>query len=77
MPVSDEDGPDPVRLLQQVGNVGDNEVYPRHALLRKLDTTVHDDDVIAALHGHHILADLSQPAQRDDAHRWFQFNYIP
>ena len=61
--VGDEDGPHPGGALPQVGGVGDNQVYPQHVLFRELDPAVNDDDVVAALQGHHVLADLPQSAQ--------------
>ena len=63
--VGDEDGPHPRGTLPQIGDVGDNQVYPQHILFRELDPAVDDDDVVAALQGHHVLADFPQSAQGD------------
>ena len=78
--VGDEDGADLVLVLAQVGDVGDDEVHAGHVLFGEHNPGVDDDDVVAVLKGHHVLADFAEAAQGDDPqyvprgcatqHRW-------
>ena len=70
MSVGDQDRLDPIGPLHKIGNVGDNQIDPRHIVVRKLDPAVDNDDVVAALQGHHVLTDLPQSAQGNDSQRW-------
>ena len=67
MAVGDEDGPDMVGPFHQIGNIGNNQVHAQLFLGGKLDAAVDDDNIVAALQGHHIFADFAQAAQGDDA----------
>ena len=64
--MGDEDGPDPIPILDQIGEVGDDHVDAVHIVVREPHPHVHDDDVAAVLIDGEILADLVQTAQRDD-----------
>ena len=55
------------RALFKVGGVGDNVINARCLLIRELHTNVHNHNLAAVLNGGHILADLLNPAERDDA----------
>ena len=60
---------DPVAVLREVGDVGDDQVYPQHVLLREQHPGVNDDNVAIVLQGHHVLPDLAETAQRDHFQR--------
>ena len=53
----------------EVGDVGDDEVDPEHLLVREHQAAVDHDDLVAVLEDVHVLADLADPAERDDAER--------
>ena len=61
--------PHPLRPRRQIRNIRDNQVNARHILSRKLNAAVNNDNVVAALQRHHILADLAQTAQRQNPQR--------
>ena len=67
--VGDEERPDLVAALLEVGDVGDDEVDAEHLLVGEHQPAVDDDDVVAVLEDVHVLADLPHPAERDDAER--------
>ena len=56
--VGDEYCPHPVGILQQIGDVGDDQVYPWQVFSGELDPAVDDNYIVAALQGHHIFANL-------------------
>ena len=62
-----ENGPDARCLFQQVGHIGNDQVHARHALFWKLHAAVYDDNIVAAFHGQHVLANLAQPTQGNNA----------
>ncbi len=55
--------------LLEVGDVGDDEVDAEHLLVGEHQAAVDDDDVVAVLEHVHVLADLADAAERDDAER--------
>ena len=67
--VGDEERPDLVAVLLEIGDVGDDEVDAEHLLVGEHEAAVDDDDVVAVLEDVHVLADLPHPAERDDAER--------
>ena len=67
--VGDEERLDVGLALLQVGDVGDDEVDPEHLLVGEHQAAVDDDDVVAVLEHVHVLADLADPAERDDPER--------
>jgi hypothetical protein len=66
MTVGDEDCPNPVGAFNQIGNVRDDEVDPKHPFFGELNPTVDDNDIIAQLQGHHVFTDFPQPPKGDD-----------
>ena len=54
-----QDGPDALPVLDEVRYVGDGEIDPGHILLREEHPGVDDDNVLAVLQGHHVLADFA------------------
>ena len=67
--VRDEDPFDLVAALAEVLDVGDDEVDAEHLLVGEHEPGVDDQDVVALLDRHHVLPDLTDTAERDDADR--------
>jgi hypothetical protein len=67
MPVRDQNRAEIPPLLPNVANVRDDQIDPALPLLGELATGVEQDEIIAILDRGHILADLADPAERDDA----------
>ena len=65
--VGDEEGLDALALVPQVGDVGHHEVDAEHLLVGEHQAAVDDDDLVAELEDRHVLADLADAAERDDA----------
>ena len=65
--VGDEEGLDLGLVLLEVGDVGDDEVDPEHLLVGEHQAAVDHDDLVAVLEHVHVLADLADAAERDDA----------
>jgi hypothetical protein len=63
VPVGDENSPDFIEPFQQVGDVGDYQVHPKHSFFRELDPAVDDYDIVFVLQGHHVFADFPKSAQ--------------
>src|SRR5437764_244773 len=55
------------RALAQVGVVGQHEVDAQMLVARERETGVDHDDLAAELEGGHVLADLAEAAERNDA----------
>src|SRR5262249_38377915 len=66
MSVREDDGANRIAILQQIGNVGNNDIYAEKLGFRKHQARVDDDDVIAPTHGHAVHSELAQTAQRYD-----------
>ena len=62
VPVGHEDGPDPILVLYQVGDVRDREIDTGDLFAQEEDAGVDDDNVVAKLQGHHVLAYLAKPS---------------
>ena len=67
--VGDDDGLDVVGALAQVGEVRQHEVDAEHVGRREPQPGVDDDDAVLVLDDRHVLADLAQAAEREDAER--------
>ena len=65
--VGNQDGPDPVGIFEEVGDIGNDEVHAREVLRGKLDAAVDDNDVVTAFQGHHVFADFTEAAEGYDA----------
>ncbi len=65
--VGEEDRLELLAVLFDVSNVRDHEVDAEHLLLREHEAGIDGDHVVAVLEQHHVLADLSQTAKRDNA----------
>ncbi len=77
MPMSNDDPAHPVPVLEQVAEVGDDVVDPQHVILGEHDAGVDHQGVVAVLQDHHILADLPQTTEGDQAQRLACHAYIP
>ena len=69
VPVGEEDAPDLVLVLDEIGEVGDDHVDAVHVVVGEAHAHVHHDDVPAVLVDGEVLADLVEAAQGND----FQF----
>ena len=58
---------DVIRALAQVGEVGQHEIDAELIGSREHQARVDDDDAVVVLDHRHVLADLAQPAEREDA----------
>lgn len=67
MAVGKQDALDLVGVLKEIGHVGDDDVHPQHILIWKHEAAVYDQDLAAELQGGHVLADLGDAPQGDDA----------
>jgi hypothetical protein len=50
-------------ILDQVGNIGDNDVHAQQLGFRKHESGVNDDDVVAPANGHAIHAEFAEPTE--------------
>ena len=64
--VRDEERPDLLAVLAQVGDVGDDQVDPEHLLVGEHEPAVDHDDVVAVLEHVHVLADFPHSTEGDD-----------
>ena len=62
--VGEHDGAHLLAVLDQIGNVGNNDVHAEKFGFGKHQAGVDDDDVVAPAHGHAVHAELAQPAER-------------
>ena len=53
-------------VLQQIGDVRDDQIYPELVRAREGEAAVNDDNFVAAAHGGHVFADFADPAERDN-----------
>ena len=67
--VGEEHGLDPVGVLAQVGEVGEDEVDAGHVDLGEHDPAVDDEDAVLDLEAEAVPADLTEPAEEDDLDR--------
>ncbi len=67
VPVRDDDRLDLGRPLAQVGEVGQHEVDADHLRGREAQSHVDDDDPAVVFDDRHVLTDLAEPAERQDA----------
>ncbi len=67
--VRQEDAAEVAQPLQDVADVGNEQVDPALLFLGEFATRVEQDDVVAALDGRHVLADLADAAERDHPQR--------
>ena len=58
---------DAIRILFQIGDVRDDQIYTKHVIIGECQTAVDDDYVIAVFQNGQIFADFVQSAQHHDA----------
>jgi hypothetical protein len=63
--VGDDAAFDPVRIVQQVGEVGQDQVHAGHLGVGEHDPAVEDHDPPIDLDAGAVAADLPQPAEED------------
>ena len=64
--VGDDDRLDVLGPLAQVGEVRQDEVDADHLRRREAEADIDDDDPPLVLDDRHVLADLAEPAKRQD-----------
>ena len=67
--VRDQERLDVLAAFLEVGDVGHDEVDAEHLLVGEHQAAVDHDDVVAVLEHVHVLADLADAAERNDAKR--------
>jgi hypothetical protein len=65
--VREHDGADALPPLDQVAEVGQQQVDSEMLVAREREPGVDDEDLAVALVRGHVLADLAEAAERDDA----------
>ena len=63
MPVGEDDAPDLVCVLGQIGHIRDDHVHPVHIAIREPQAAVHHQDIVSVFVHSQILADLVQAAK--------------
>ncbi len=66
MPVRQHDGAHVLPILQQIANVGDNDVHAQQLRFGEHESGVDDDDVIAPANCHAIHAKFAETTQRNN-----------
>ncbi len=69
VPVGQDDPVDAVGVLSQVGEVGEDQVHPRHVRVGEHDAHVEDEDAPVDLDAGAVPADLAETPEEDDPHR--------
>ena len=67
--VGEEHGFDPVRVVPQVGEVGEDEIDAGHVGVGEHDPAVDDEDAVVDLEAEAVAPDLAEPAEEDDLDR--------
>ena len=67
VPVREHDGAHPVGAVLEVAEVRQHEVDAEMLVAREGQACVDDDDVLVQLEDGHVLADLTEPAEGNDA----------
>ncbi len=65
VPVRQQDAPEVLDPLLDIGDIRDDQVDALLILFRELAAAVEQEDAVAALDGGHVLADLADAAERD------------
>src|SRR5690242_6200658 len=63
VPVGEHDGAHLLAVLDEVGDIGDNDVHAQQFGFGEHEAGVNDDDFIAPAHGHAVHAELAQAPQ--------------
>ena len=64
--VSNENGLDLVPVFNQVTEVGDNDIHPRHCFIRKSHSCIYYDKYVAVTEYRHDLHAFPQATQAND-----------
>ena len=67
--VGNDDATELILIALHVGEVRDDDIHAGHLRIRECQSAVEDEHIIGTLKNGHILADLTQSAKRNDAHR--------
>ncbi len=67
MTVGQDQCHDPVQLVFQIAQIGQDEIDTRLGLLGKQDTAVHNQNLIIEFEDGHVATDFAQTTERDDS----------
>ena len=73
MTMREKDGFDFALVLQQICNVGNDDVNAEEFLVWKHDAGINDDDGSVRPECHHVHAEFAEPAQRNDFESYHSF----
>ena len=65
--MGEQDGSDFVAVLDEVADVGDDDVDAQELFFGEHEACIDDQDVVAPLEHHAVHAELAQTAERDNA----------
>ena len=65
--VGDEVASQLLLVVDKIGHVGDHQIHAVHIVLGEAQTAVHHDHVLAVFQDSHVLADLIEAPEGDDA----------
>jgi hypothetical protein len=71
--VGNDHAPDPLLVLAQIAGIGQNNIYPMHAIAWEGQAGIHQHQIIAILEYTGVLADFMQSAQGDDPQAGLSF----
>ena len=66
VPVGQDNAAHPLPVLDQVGNIRDDNIDAQQLGFRKHQARVDDDDIVTPANGHAVHSELAQPAQGHD-----------
>ncbi len=66
MAVGDEEAPELILVLHQIGKIRNHQIHAVHILLREADAAVYDDHILAVFQDGNVFADLIETAQGDN-----------
>ena len=69
MSVGKDNSPELLLVFDDIGEIGDHEVYAEHVIVRESKSAVHDEHIVAALIQVQILSDLVKSAEGDNFKR--------
>ena len=64
--VGEDDGADALAVLDEIGDVGDDDVDAEEFGFGEHQAGIDDDNVVTPAHGHAVHAELAETAERDD-----------
>ena len=66
VPVRNHNGANFFFIFDEIAEIRDDDVDPRHVVLRKRHPRIQDDDILAVANRRHIFSDFSESSQRNN-----------